>query len=91
MPRILPDGLGVNIDLNAWQLPAIFRWLMEEGPVQEQEMLRTFNCDIGLILVVPPKEVAAVRTTLEAAGETVFQIGEVVEGNSLVNYQGRLA
>lgn len=90
VPRILPRGLGVHIDLNAWALPTVFRWLMDEGPVEEQEMLRTFNCGIGLIVAVSKAETESLKIALEAAGETVFHIGEVVEGNTGVIYQGRL-
>jgi phosphoribosylformylglycinamidine cyclo-ligase len=92
VPRILPASLGVNIDLQSWKLPPIFRWLMETGPVEEQEMLRTFNCGIGLVLVVPARECTAVKNTLEAAGETVFSIGEVTDhiGDTVVSYTGHL-
>lgn len=90
VPRILPSGLSVKIDLNAWELPTVFKWLMDEGPVEEQEMLRTFNCGIGLILVATQGETESLKSTLEAAGETVFHIGEVIEGDSSVVYEGKL-
>ena len=56
LPRILPKHLGAQIDLSAWELPPIFSWLMENGPVNEMEMLRTFNCGLGLIGVFGPDQ-----------------------------------
>ena len=92
VPRILPGGLGVEVDLGSWELPPVFQWLMGEGPVEELEMLRTFNCGIGLILVVPNQRSAPLKANLQAAGETVFDIGEVIEcdGKPAVQYLGQL-
>ncbi|MGR8949404.1 MAG: phosphoribosylformylglycinamidine cyclo-ligase [Gammaproteobacteria bacterium] len=78
IPRVLPHGTGVNINLDAWDLPLVFQWLMDEGPIEESEMLRTFNCGIGLVLVVEPTNSEAIIRTLESSGETVYGIGEVV-------------
>ena len=91
LPRILPNDLGAEINLNAWPLPELFRWLMESGPVEATEMLRTFNCGIGMVLIVAPNDATPIRRELESSGETVFEIG-VVESSAdgAVNYSGEL-
>ena len=79
VPRVLPEGLGVTLDAGAWELPPVFCWLMEAGEVAPAEMLRTFNCGIGLVLVVPQRAEAAVRAALAAAGEEdVLTLGKIV-------------
>ncbi|GHC62700.1 phosphoribosylformylglycinamidine cyclo-ligase [Neogemmobacter tilapiae] len=88
-PRVLPEGLACRIDLDAWQLPPVFRWLAETAGMVEPELLKTFNCGIGMMLVVSPDRAEAVTTLLREAGETVYQMGEVVEGEG-VTYTGRL-
>ena len=92
IPRVLPPGLAVTIDLNNWELPAVFQWLMDAGPVTESEMLRTFNCGIGLVLIVDPEQCAAIQATLENHGEQVFTVGEVTAANDdgYVTYRGSL-
>ncbi len=92
VPRILPKGLGVHIDLNAWALPTVFRWLMDEGPVEEQEMLRTFNCGTGMVVVVACEQEEDVIACLQAEGETVTSIGRVdtVSSGEQVSYSGTL-
>ncbi|HET9018635.1 MAG TPA: phosphoribosylformylglycinamidine cyclo-ligase, partial [Acetobacteraceae bacterium] len=76
LPRVLPDGTAAVLDAAAWTLPPVFGWLARTGGVAAEEMLRVFNCGIGMALVVP--DAAAARALLEAAGETVFDIGRVV-------------
>ncbi|WP_340110468.1 phosphoribosylformylglycinamidine cyclo-ligase [Pikeienuella sp. HZG-20] len=90
LPRILPDGLGAEIDLAAWPLPPIFRWLMETAEIDGAEMLKTFNCGVGMIVVAPAAEADAVETALRAAGEAPFRIGALVSGAG-VAYRGALA
>ena len=80
LPRVLPDGLGAEIDLGAWVLPPVFRWLANEGNVPEAEMLKTFNCGIGMVAVVSPDRAAALEAALTESGETVVRLGEVVIG-----------
>lgn len=75
--RVLPNGLGLDIDTAAWTRPPVFDWLQQQGGVKDAEMLRTFNCGIGLVLLVPESEADAVRTAAEALGETAFEIGRV--------------
>ncbi len=92
-PRVLPDGMVCEIDLSAWELPAVFRWLAETAGMSEPELLKTFNCGIGMILVVAPESADAVETLLRAEGETVARIGRVAEGpegKPGVTYTGRL-
>lgn len=89
LPRVLPEGLGATIDLSSWQLPPVFRWLAETANMAEAELLKTFNCGIGMICVVAPDRAKALRSLLETQGETVTVIGTVTEGQG-VNYRGRL-
>jgi phosphoribosylamine--glycine ligase/phosphoribosylformylglycinamidine cyclo-ligase len=81
VPRALPGRtLGARIDGRAWALPPIFRWLMRAGGISAGEMVRTFNCGIGLVLVVARDEAdAAVRALVNAGQGDVYTIGEVVE------------
>ena len=76
-PRVVREGLAARFDWNAWTLPPVFQWLQETGGVSEQEMRRTFNCGVGLMLVVDPTEAAAVLAALLNAGEDAFVIGEL--------------
>ncbi len=89
LPRVLPKGLGAQIDLNAWELPPVFRWLAEVGGMGEAEMLKTFNAGIGMVLVVAPERAGALAETLRAAGERVHEIGRVAPGAG-VAYSGAL-
>lgn len=75
LPRILPAGMGGKIRRESWQAPLVFGWLAEAGPVEPREMLRTFNCGIGMVLVVEAGAANAVKATLEEEGETVYTIG----------------
>jgi phosphoribosylformylglycinamidine cyclo-ligase len=88
-PRVLPEGLACEIDLSAWSLPPVFRWLATTANMSEPELLKTFNCGIGMMLVVAPDRAEALTTLLAEAGETVVQMGRVIEGQGVV-YTGRL-
>ncbi len=91
IPRILPDALAASIDLSAWDMPPLFQWLQASGGVKEAEMLRTFNCGIGMVLVVPKDEAKSIIATLETQNEKAYVIGELAErtGES-VTYSGTL-
>jgi phosphoribosylformylglycinamidine cyclo-ligase len=89
LPRVLPDGMGATIDLCAWVLPPVFRWLAETADMSEPELMKTFNCGVGMIAVVAADRADAVAATLQAAGETVTRIGHVHAGQG-VAYRGRL-
>ncbi len=88
-PRVLPEGLACEIDLSSWQLPPVFRWLAETAGMVEGELLKTFNCGIGMIAVVAEDRAEALAELLRAEGETVTRIGRVVAGEGVV-YRGRL-
>ncbi|NOR19449.1 MAG: phosphoribosylformylglycinamidine cyclo-ligase [Xanthomonadales bacterium] len=87
--RVIPDDLGLEINLSAWQLPVVFKWLQDKGGINEQEMLRTFNCGIGMVLMVAETSVDDVCSALEAGGDAVHRIGTVTEkaaGEPRVSY-----
>ncbi|MFN7207327.1 MAG: AIR synthase-related protein, partial [Burkholderiales bacterium] len=77
VPRVLPESVMAVIEAKAWARPAVFQWLQQEGGVAEAEMHRTFNCGIGMVLVVAPDQAQAVKAHLSAAGEQVSQIGQI--------------
>ncbi|WP_299346121.1 phosphoribosylformylglycinamidine cyclo-ligase [uncultured Pseudoxanthomonas sp.] len=80
--RVVPEGLGLEIDASAWALPPVFDWLQREGGVENSEMWRTFNCGIGFVLVVAPDQLSAVQADLARLQLTHWQIGEVVAAGS---------
>ncbi|SET22640.1 phosphoribosylformylglycinamidine cyclo-ligase [Paracoccus homiensis] len=90
LPRVLPKGLGADIDLGAWSLPPVFAWLAETGGINQSEMLKTFNSGIGLILSVAADRADAISQLLADQGETVYRLGHVSEGDG-VRYTGQLA
>ncbi|WP_097029812.1 phosphoribosylformylglycinamidine cyclo-ligase [Cereibacter ovatus] len=89
LPRVLPEGAGARIDLSAWALPPVFRWLAETAGMAEAELLKTFNCGIGMIVVVAADRADEIAALLAAQGETVHRLGEVTAGQG-VSYDGRL-
>jgi phosphoribosylformylglycinamidine cyclo-ligase len=93
IPRVLGKGQGVRIDLDVIPVPPVFRWLAAAGEVAPAEMLRTFNCGIGMIAVTAPEDADAVAAALSRAGERVTRIGTVgaATGDERVTYTGRLA
>ena len=92
LPRVLPDDVGIAIDLDAVKPPPVFGWLAREGGVAESEMLRTFNCGIGMVLVVAEDRAEAVSRALGEAGEPPVRLGVVTaRGSEPVIFSGRLA
>ena len=92
IPRILPSGLGVVLDLASIPVPRIFGWLAATGNVAEAEMLRTFNCGIGMVVIAGAAQAAEAETALRSAGENPVAIGKVVAtSGERVAYAGRLA
>ncbi|MBR3193238.1 phosphoribosylformylglycinamidine cyclo-ligase [Bosea sp. (in: a-proteobacteria)] len=93
IPRVLPDDLGVAIDLPAISVPPVFGWLAQIGGVAEREMLRTFNCGIGMIVIAEAAQADAVMAALTEAGETPVRLGEVTARGTeeAVTYRGKLA
>ncbi len=78
IPRVLPDGLGARIDLSTFRPPAVFGWLAQTGKVAQDEMLRTFNCGIGMILVVAAEDAGRVIQGFREAGEPAVALGEII-------------
>ncbi len=89
LPRVLPAGLGANIDLGSWTLPPVFQWLAEQGGMAEAEMLKTFNAGIGMVVIAAADQAEAAKATLTGAGETVVTLGTVTNGDG-VRYSGSL-
>jgi phosphoribosylformylglycinamidine cyclo-ligase len=80
LPRVLLDGMNAEIDLSAWQMPAVFKWLQAQGNVAEADMLTTFNCGIGMIVCVAPEDEQATLEMLKSLGETAYPIGGLIAG-----------
>lgn len=88
IPRVLPDHMQADINTNSWQMPAIFDWLQQQGNVEQEEMYRTFNCGIGMIVVVPAAQREDAISILTAEGEDAWHVGnisELTEGTAQVN------
>ena len=102
LPRVLPEGIAAHVDLSTWQAPAVFGWLQRTGRLDDAEMLRTFNCGVGMILVVAKDAADAVVGLLSAEGESPVRIGQIEPGRGVksqakgkgeaeaVRYSGRL-
>lgn len=89
LPRVLPEGTRALVDPKAWIWPPIFGWLQEQGRVDWDEMVRTFNCGVGMIVIVRPEDEAPALHELGESGENAFVIGEIVAGERGVGYFGR--
>ena len=92
IPRVLPETLGVEINLSAIPVPEVFKWLAATGGIAEQEMLRTFNCGIGMTVIVDSGKSAEVLQAFESAWEKPVLLGRVVpaDAGARVIYSGRL-
>jgi phosphoribosylformylglycinamidine cyclo-ligase len=88
VPRVLPRHCGVRIELASWSVPPLFRWLERLGSVPRDEMLRTFNMGIGMVLIVPVRHLAKVQRFLGRHRATAWEVGEVVCGARRVTYRG---
>lgn len=92
LPRVLPESLGATIRLGSWELLPCFEWIQRDGNIEQSEMLRTFNCGIGMIAVVSAAQKEAVKKCLEKNGESVFEIGALnARGKEPVEYMGSFA
>jgi phosphoribosylformylglycinamidine cyclo-ligase len=78
VPRVLPDDLSARIDLSSWQLSPVFNWLQQSGNVEQMEMLRTFNCGVGMVLAIDAQQQQQCLDQLQALGETAWVIGDIV-------------
>jgi phosphoribosylformylglycinamidine cyclo-ligase len=81
IPRVMPEGTLAQVDTGAWDLPPVFGWLQQEGSITAAEMARTFNCGIGMVVVVSAENAAEAKALLEEHGETVFEIGTITAGD----------
>ena len=86
--RVLPPTVNAVVYQSAWRRPAIFNWLQSEGAIPEVDLLRTFNCGIGMTVIVRREDAAQARELLEQAGETVSLIGEITAGTGRVELRG---
>ena len=77
IPRVLPEGLGVALDANTWPLLPVFRWMAESAAISDDDLARTFNCGIGMVVIVAPEKADEAQHILTEAGELVYRIGEV--------------
>lgn len=82
IPRVLPEGLTAEIQAAGWELPPLFQWLQAQGNIVPSEMYKTFNCGIGMAIIMAKEDAAAAKALLEAAGETVFEIGHIRAQNA---------
>lgn len=79
IPRVLPENCVAQIDTQSWPLPKLFQWLQQAGNVEQQEMYRTFNCGIGMAVIVPAEQAEAAQAFLTEQGETVYRLGTIRE------------
>jgi len=82
IPRVLREGLVARLDSSRWPMPSVFRWLMKNGNIDAAEMHRTFNCGIGMVVIVSPADVKPAMDTLAAHGVEAFEIGAIAASNS---------
>ncbi|MBZ2188303.1 phosphoribosylformylglycinamidine cyclo-ligase [Alcanivorax sp. JB21] len=90
LPRVLPEGVRARIDGSSWEWPAVFSWLQEQGQVATAEMYRTFNCGVGMVMVVPESAVDQTLALLESSGEKAWLLGDIVshDGDTDVVIEG---
>ncbi|MBL4585265.1 MAG: phosphoribosylformylglycinamidine cyclo-ligase [Pseudomonadales bacterium] len=80
LPRVLPDDVVANIDLNSWEMPEIFQWIQKSGNIEQSEMHLTFNCGVGMVLAVSELQYDGVMAALEASGEKAWLLGSIESG-----------
>jgi phosphoribosylformylglycinamidine cyclo-ligase len=86
---VVPEGLACEINLSSWDLPPVFRWLAKTANMSEPELLKTFNCGIGMIAFVDQSRAAELSALFRDQGETVVELGRVVKGEGVI-YKGAL-
>jgi phosphoribosylformylglycinamidine cyclo-ligase len=86
IPRILNPNLMANINTNTWEMNPIFEWIATHGNISEEEMRKTFNCGIGMVLAIESKDTRETLEILSANGEKAWEIGSIIEGSGGVNY-----
>ncbi len=80
LPRVLPDNCNAQINTSSWQWPEVFQWLQKSGNVETNEMYRTFNCGVGMVLCVAQQDIESTLTQLRDSGHSAWQIGQIVAG-----------
>ena len=95
IPRVLSGGLEAHVDLKSWDLPPLFAWLQEIGNIDAAELLRTFNCGIGMVAIASKKNAGLLKKSFEEAGETVIELGDIRAGSDpdkppVIKYSGTL-
>lgn len=90
LPRVLPPGTRARVDLDAWRRPAVFDWIQTQGGISDAEMLRTFNCGVGMVVCLAPEDVEPALEQLRAAGEEVWVMGQIEASDEVpaVVYRG---
>lgn len=92
LPRVMPDTAKAVINSSSWQIPEVFQWLQKQAKIDDMEMMRTFNCGVGMILVVHSRDAEAALDLLHATGEAAFEIGEIgqrEEGEAQVEFTSK--
>jgi len=82
IPRVLPENTQALVDTSSWQLPQVFQWLQQNGNVEINEMYRTFNCGVGMVLIVAAEDADAVTASLNENGDTAWQLGTIDDGDN---------
>jgi phosphoribosylformylglycinamidine cyclo-ligase len=90
IPRVVPEGLGVDIELGSWDVPRVFRFIQEKAGINDEDVFSTFNMGIGMIFVIPESNTEALTDALAEVGERAYRIGTVVKGEGVV-LRGRRA
>ena len=85
MPRILPKNLGLDFKNHNWELPGIYRWFKEQGNISFEELLKVFNCGVGMIVICKPKKKELLIKKLKNKKEPFFILGEVVKNNGRID------
>jgi phosphoribosylformylglycinamidine cyclo-ligase len=86
IPRILPEGTGVEIQLGSWPVLPVFKVMQEIGNVAEREMFRAFNMGVGMVIIGAEPDAAKIKAQVESSGEACYQIGRVTKGDQKVSY-----
>ncbi|MEE4279590.1 MAG: phosphoribosylformylglycinamidine cyclo-ligase [Halieaceae bacterium] len=86
LPRVLPAGCAAEVDLGSWVQPPVFQWLREAGNIEADEMLRTFNCGVGMVVAVGSDDVDRALASMQAAGIDAWALGRVIRGEPGVHY-----
>ncbi len=87
LPRILPAGCSAVVDLSSWQRPEIFSWLQDQGGIDDHEMLRTFNCGVGMVICLPAENETDALESLSSDGEHAFRLGIIEKGDGEVRFR----